>query len=257
MLKIATFNVNSIRQRADIVLEWIVENEPDLIALQELKCENHNFPQEAFEDAGWTCTVHGQKAWNGVAFLTREPLDSIAYGFDDPLFPDDRRILSAKIGDIRVFNTYVPNGSQVGSEKFVYKLRWLERMKALLAASLSRGEEVIWLGDINIAPTPDDVYNSQKFFGGVGHHPDEFLRLKDIVDLGLVDVFRKHTPGPGHYTYWDYFITTSLKNNFGWRIDHIYASVGLADRCTVCEIDRGPRFASKPSDHTVVYAQFE
>ncbi|HZH98554.1 MAG TPA: exodeoxyribonuclease III [Fimbriimonadaceae bacterium] len=256
-MKIATFNANSVRQRLPIIIEWLCEHEPDVLALQETKCEDGKFPIADFEEAGYHVALNGQKGFNGVATISREPLLNVRKGFEDPLFPEDARILIGEYQGVPIINTYVPNGTAVGSDKFDYKLRWLWRFRQMLMERYSPTLPLLWLGDINIAPTSDDVYNPRKFFGGVGHHPQEMEALAAIRDWGLVDCFRKFTQGPGHYTYWDYVILTSVPKNFGWRIDHIYASTALAKLCTGCEVDREPRSKEKPSDHTPVWAEFD
>lgn len=250
-MKIATFNCNSIRQRVDIVIDWIAKHEPDVLALQELKCENEKFPAEAFEEIGYQVAVHGQKAWNGVATLSLWPMEDIRMGFGDPLFPEDCRVLACSVNGLRLVNTYVPNGTKVGTDKFDYKLRWFDRLQRFLT---DYGAD-IWMGDINVAPKPEDVYDPKKFFGGVGHHPAEFARLEAILALGWQDLFRKFTKDGAHYTYWDYYIIPALERNNGWRIDHIYGRGDVVDRCTACEIDVGPRHSVKPSDHTFVWAE--
>lgn len=251
-MKIATFNCNSARLRADTLLDWMAENEPDIVGLQEIKCENDKFPRDGFEELGYQVAVHGQKTWNGVAMLSRLPMDNLTLGMGDPLFPEDCRIIAATIGGLRILNTYVPNGTKVGTDKWDYKLRWLDRMRRYLAEN----QVDVWLGDINIAPKPDDVYDSIRMFGGVGHHPEEFIRLQAIIDLGYEDLFRKFTQGPGHYTYWEFYIKTAFERNDGWRIDHIYARKDVAERCTACQIDVEPRRGERPSDHTIVWAEF-
>lgn len=251
-MKIATFNCNSVRQRLPLILDWLADNEPDILALQETKVEDDKFPRFDFEEMGWQVAVHGQKSYNGVAFVTREPLARVMGGFGDPAFPEDRRILTTEFKGLRIANTYVPNGTKVGSDKFEYKLRWMDRLRKFLADNRID----VWLGDINIAPKPEDVYDSKRVLGGVGHHPAEFERIEAIRGDGWVDLFRTFTEGPGHYTYWDYFIKTAFERNNGWRIDHIYARGEAAARCTKCVIDVEPRRHEKPSDHTVVWAEF-
>lgn len=255
-MKIATFNANSVRQRLPILLDWLAENEPDLLAIQETKVEDGKFPAADFEDIGYNVVFNGQKSRNGVAIATRQVLRNVQAGFGDPLFPEDARVLVGELDGIHIVNTYVPNGTAVGTDKFEYKLRWLERLRQMFASRFRPTDAVIWLGDINIAPTPDDVYNSRRFYGGVGHHPLEFQALNAIKDLGFVDCFRKFTQGRGHYTYWDYVIITSVEKNYGWRIDHIYASEPMAQKCEACVIDIEPRKLEKPSDHTPVVAEF-
>lgn len=239
------------------MIEWIAENEPDLLAIQETKVENDKFPVEAFEELGYHVALNGQKSWNGVATLTREPPGNVVAGFVDDLFPEDARILATDYRGLTVVNTYVPNGNTVGSEKWEYKMRWLDRFRKMLEERYAPDQPLVWLGDINIAPTPDDVFDSPKMLGKVGHHPDEFRRLSAIRDWGLVDLFRLHHQGPGAYTYWDFVIPRSVERNLGWRIDHIYATSILAERCTRCWIDVEPRRLERPSDHTFVLAELE
>jgi exodeoxyribonuclease III len=254
---IATFNAASIRARLPMLSDWLAENEPDILAVQETKVEDHKFPREELEEFGYHLALHGQKSWNGVATLSMQPITNVRTGFMDELFPTDCRILTCEIGGVTVINTYVPNGTAVGTDKFEYKLRWLERFEQYLREHFTPDDPLIWLGDINVAPKPEDVYNPQRFLGKVGHHPDEMSRLERILDWGLVDVFRKHHPEPGHFTYWDFIIPTAYDKNFGWRIDHIYATPALAEKCVRCEIDRAARGREKPSDHTFVVAEFD
>ncbi len=251
-MKIVTFNVNSVRVRAGILAEFLQRESPDVVALQETKCEDGVFPRAEFEALGYHVACDGQKTYNGVALLTREPLTRVKTGFGDPNMPDDKRIIGAEIQGIWVLNTYVPNGTKVGGDKWDYKMRWLERFREMIAPGLDRGLPIVWLGDINIAPEPIDVYDSAKVLGGVGHHPDEFARLKAITDLGLIDSFRKLHPEPGHYSYWDFFIKNAVDRGLGWRIDHIYVSPNLEPRVQRAWIDLEPRRKERPSDHTPV-----
>jgi len=240
-----------------LILEWLAVNEPDALAIQETKVEDGKFPLSDFEDLGYHAALHGQKSWNGVATLSRHAITNVRIGFGDDLFPNDARILACETGGLKILNTYVPNGTEVGTEKWDYKLRWLDRFALFLRQNYRPDEPFVWLGDINIAPKPEDVYNPKRFFGGVGHHPEEFKRLDKIVEFGLTDVFRKFHEGPGYYSYFDFVIVTSVEKNFGWRIDHIYATQSLADRCTSCTIDLEARKQTKPSDHTFVVADFD
>ncbi len=256
-MKVSTFNAASIRARMHLLLEWLAENEPDVLGIQETKVEDEKFPLADFEDLGYHASLHGQKSWNGVAILSRTSPTSVCRGFEDDLFPTDARLVTAEIDGVQIINTYVPNGSSVGSDKFIYKLRWLERFGRFLRERFSPDQPLIWMGDINIAPTPIDVYNSPRFYGGVGHHPEEMARLEQIVGFGLVDVFRKFHPEKGHYTFWDYTLPNGPERNLGWRIDHIYATHTLADQCTSCEVDKAARLQPKPSDHTFVTAVFD
>lgn len=256
-MRIATFNAASVRARLPVLVEWLATEEPDVLAIQETKVEDEKFPRDSFEELGYQMAIHGQKSWNGVAILSRHEINSVHFGFGDELFPNDCRILACEVNGISIVNTYVPNGNTVGSDKFTYKLSWLERFRTYLDQNFRPSEPVVWLGDINIAPEPQDVYDSKKMLGSVGHHPDEFVRLAKIVEFGLIDVFRKFETGPNHYTYWDFVIPRSVERNLGWRIDHIYATEVLAARCEACHIDLGPRSWPKPSDHTFVVAEFD
>jgi exodeoxyribonuclease-3 len=238
-------------------VEWIAENEPDVLAIQETKVEDDKFPREAFEELGYEIALHGQKSWNGVATLSRRPIRNVRQGFMDELMPTDARVLTVEVDGIPIVNTYVPNGNTVGSDKFDYKLRWMERFRRFLDEHFRPDEPLIWLGDINVAPTPLDVYDSKRFYGGVGHHPDEMSRLATIVDFGLTDLFRKHTAEGGHYTFWDFTLPRGVDRNLGWRIDHIYATEPLAKLCTDCTIDVAARKLPKPSDHTFVTATLD
>lgn len=255
-MKVATFNVNSVRARLPILTEWLNKAQPDIVALQETKVEDDKFPRMELEALGYDVVFHGQKSYNGVAFLTKIAADDVQMGFCDTDWPHDCRILRATFAGVHIINTYVPNGTAVGSAKWEYKLRWLERFGDYCRDIASTQDRVIWLGDINIAPGPDDVYESARHLGGVGHHPDEFSRLDRIVDWGWTDCFRKFTHGPKHYTFWDFRIG-AFRRDLGWRIDHIYASQGIVDNCLSCVVDREPRGMERPSDHTPVIAEFQ
>ena len=256
-MKIATFNAASVRARLPILVEWLATEEPDVLVIQETKVEDDKFPRAEFEELGYHLAVHGQKSWNGVAIVSRHPINSVRTGFGDELFPNDCRIIACDVNGVSIVNTYVPNGNTVGSDKFVYKLSWLERFRTYLDQNYRPSEPLVWLGDINIAPEPQDVYDSKRLLGSVGHNPEEFTRLANIVDFGLIDVFRKFEEGPGHYTFWDFTIPRSVERNLGWRIDHIYATEQMAALCTSCTVDMGPRSWPRPSDHTFVIADFD
>jgi exodeoxyribonuclease-3 len=254
---VATFNAASVRARLPILVEWLAEHEPDLLAIQETKVEDEKFPTEAFEEVGYHAVLNGQKSWNGVATLTREPVTRVVKGFADDAFEEDARIIACELRGVTFINTYVPNGNAVGTDKFAYKLRWLERFNQLLRERYQPDQPLVWLGDINIAPTPDDVYNSPKMLGQVGHNPEEFSRLDAIKSWGLTDLFRLHWQGSGYYTFWDFVIPKSVDRNLGWRIDHIYGTAPIAAHCEACWIDLEPRKLEKPSDHTFVIAKLE
>lgn len=256
-MTLATFNVNGIRARLPVLQQWLAEAEPDVVVLQETKVEDDKFPLDDVRATGYEVAFHGQPRYNGVAILSKLPIEDVRTGYDDPEWPNDCRIIRARIGGVTVINTYVPNGTQVGSEKFDYKLRWLERFARLVEESSHGGQPMVWLGDINVAPTPDDVFDPVKLEGSVCFHPAEREALARLVSWGWTDCFRKFTEGPGHFSYWEFFLPNGFKRNLGWRIDHIYATAGLADACNKCWIDKEPRGWERPSDHTPVLATFD
>jgi exodeoxyribonuclease III len=254
-MKIATYNAASIRARLPRLTEWLDENQPDLIGIQETKVENDKFPISEFESRGYHVALNGQKSWNGVAILSKEPLDDITIGFPDDALPNDARIIAGTYRGKRIINTYVPNGNKVGSEKWEYKLAWLEKFAEYIH-SVPKGTPLIWMGDINVAPQAHDVFDSNKVAGGVGHHPDEFSRLTKILNYGLIDLFRLHHFESGHFTFWEFMIPGAVDKGVGWRIDHIYATEDLAETNINCWIDVAPRKLEKPSDHTFVLAEW-
>lgn len=253
---VATFNVNSVRARLPALTDWLGSADPDVVVLQETKVEDEKFPLAELEACGYNVEIHGQPRYNGVAVMSKLPIDEFDVGFPDEDMPEDCRLMRATIGDLQLINTYVPNGNSVGSEKWEYKMKWLESFRAYVKDSCDMGSQLVWLGDINIAPASDDVFEPESKLGDVGHHPDEFSRLAKIVELGWTDCFRKFTKGPGHHTFWDFRIPNSFKRDLGWRIDHIYASPSLVGRCVKCWVDKAPRGGERPSDHTPVLAEF-
>lgn len=253
-MKIGSFNVNSIRVRLDHVLDWLATHEPDIVALQETKCEDHLFPSLAFEELGYHCEAHGMKSYNGVALLSRHPLTRVQRGLMGT--QGDCRLIAADACGYRIINTYVPNGTKLGTDKWVYKLNWLETFRGYLQNELLSRTPLIWLGDVNIAPTSLDVYDSGRHLGQIGHHPDEFAKLKAIYDMGLTDSFRLLHPDERSYTFFDYVITNSLKRNLGWRIDHIACNAAALSKLETCEHHHGLREQVQPSDHVPILANF-
>ncbi len=237
-----------------ILLAWLQESEPDVVALQETKVEDDKFPRAEIEALGYHVSVHGQKSYNGVAILSKLAPNWVQTGLGEG-WPVDCRVITAAIAGIRFINTYVPNGNTVGSEKWVYKMAWLDHFPSFVHSLPASEMPTIWLGDINIAPTADDVFESAKHLGNVGHHPDEFTRLDRIRADGWQDAFREHHPGPGHYTFWDFRLPRSLDRNLGWRIDHIYMSPNLHGTCSSIQVDRDTRGMERPSDHAPVVAE--
>lgn len=255
-MRVATFNAASVRARLPLLVQWLKDNPVDVLGIQETKVEDDKFPRAEFEALGYEVALNGQKAWNGVALLSKLPMSDVTKGFGDPDMPEDARVIAATINGIRMINTYVPNGNTVGSEKWEYKMKWLETFSRYLEEQKSE-HPLLWMGDINVAPQPHDVFDSPKLLGSVGHHPDEFSRLTKIVSYGLIDLFRLHTFDGGHYTFWDFVVPNALARGIGWRIDHIYTTEQLAEKCTSCVIDVEARKLERPSDHTFVIAEFE
>jgi exodeoxyribonuclease-3 len=252
--KIASWNVNSLRVRLPHLTTWLAQEQPDVVALQEIKVEDKDFPVAEIAAAGYQAVFSGQKTYNGVALLSKLPLDKIETSF--PNFIDEqRRVLTATLGDIRIINLYVPNGSSVGSEKYEYKLNWLQQLKYYLQAQLLLYPKLIVLGDFNIAPADRDVHDPKMWDGSVLVSPPERAALADVMADNLLDAFRLFEEGPGHYTWWDYRLN-AFKRNLGLRIDHIIISHALKPQCQSCYIDKTPRSWERPSDHAPIIATF-
>ncbi len=254
-MKIATWNVNSIRVRLDRALAFLKRHEPDVVCLQEIKVVDEGFPEEAFREAGYQSTIFGQKTYNGVAILTRNPVQSVQRGipgFEDP----QSRVLAVTVDGVRVVNVYVPNGSQVGSEKFDYKLRWLEQLTQWIDEDGLLETPFLICGDFNIAPDDRDVYAPDEWRGRVLFHPDEHAALAKLQGLGLVDAFRLHQEEGDHYTWWDFRGGMFWKNK-GLRIDHFLINEPLIPRCKSAEIDTWERKGKQPSDHAPVLITLE
>jgi exodeoxyribonuclease-3 len=254
-MKLATWNVNSIRKRLDRVMPWLDEHRPDVLCLQETKVEDAAFPRAEIEAAGYHVLCHGQKTYNGVAILSREPATLPHRGFGDGADDSQARFLVAKLDDLRVGTVYVPNGQAVGTEKFAYKLAWLARWRQWLAAHVTPSTPIAFCGDINIAPDDRDVYDPAGWKDQVLCHPDERAALAEICRWGLADLFRQHHQEAGQYSWWDYR-QLSFPKNLGLRIDLILCTPALASRCTSITIDREARKGKNPSDHAPVIAVF-
>ena len=255
-MKIATYNVNSIRRRLPIVLDWLKEHQPDVMCLQETKVQDHDFPAEAIEKAGYHATYRGMKAYNGVATLTRAKPEKVVYGLHEGPDNEDFRIIQTVVNGIAIVNTYVPQGYAIDSEKYALKLAWLRRLRTYFESSLDASVPAIWLGDLNVAPEPIDVYHPEKRGNDPDFHIDARNAYKEVVAWGFEDVFRKLHPEAVQYTYWDFF-RNAFERNFGWRIDHILATEPLAGRCRTAAVDLAPRRVAGASDHTIMWAEFD
>lgn len=253
-MKIATWNVNSIKVRLPQVLDWCKEHKPDVLALQETKVTDENFPIEACQQAGYQVQFSGQRTYNGVAILSKKEASDVATdiaGMDDP----QRRILAATINGVRVINLYVPNGASVDSDKYVYKMGWLKNIERYISQQLSKYPSCVVLGDFNIAPTDDDVHDPEAWRGDVLVSPKERAAFCKLIALGLVDSFRMTEHHQVIYSWWDYR-QAAFRRNRGLRIDHILASKAMAKRYQLCRIDKSPRGWERPSDHAPVWAVF-
>ena len=255
MFKIASWNVNSLSVRLEQVLAWLKTTNTDIFALQETKMTDDRFPLDIFEEAGFYVCFSGQKTYNGVAIISRHPLKDVSYGI--PGFDDDqRRVIAATIGDVRVVNVYVPNGAAVGTDKYLYKLNWLSALKIYLQKELKDYSKLVVLGDFNIAPADLDVYDPALWEGAVLVSEPERDALQTLLELGLVDIFRVLYPDVAQYTWWDYR-QGRVRRNHSLRIDVILLSQLLHEVCTRCEVDVYPRKHERPSDHTPVLVELD
>lgn len=254
-MKVASWNVNSLRVRLPHVLDWLAANEPDIVGLQETKLQDDDFPVEALRDAGYHAEFSGQKTYNGVAVLSRESGCDVVRdipGLDD----HQRRIIAVTCGSLRVINLYVPNGQSVDSDKYAYKLDWLERLTAYVAAQCAEYPRVVVVGDFNIAPAPIDVHDPAAWEGRVLFSVPEREAFERLLATGLCDTFRLRRPTEKTFTWWDYRIG-AFRRNMGLRIDHILASRALCEVCTDCYVDTEPRARERPSDHAPIVAEFD
>ena len=259
-MKIATWNVNSIRARLEPALAWLNQAKPDVVCLQEIKCQDEVFPREPFESLGYNCAVHGQKSYNGVAILSKYPLEDVTPRLPGGEGDDHSRYLEAVVsgakGVVRVASIYAPNGNPVESPKFDYKLAWLERLNRHAANLLAAEEPVVLMGDYNIIPQDKDAHNPKGWIKDALFQPQSKAALRRIENLGYADAFRMLHPEGGHYTFWDFF--GSWERDNGIRIDHILLSPQAADRLMACEIDRHVRGDSeKPSDHVPIWCELD
>lgn len=252
-MKLATWNVNSLKVRLPHVLDWLAANQPDVLCLQETKLEDANFPVSELSSAGYRSLFAGQKTYNGVALLAKSggvEIQSGIPGFED----DQKRVLAATFGDTRVICVYVPNGQSLDSDKYQYKLRWLQALTGWLRDELVRHPRLALLGDYNIAPQDRDVHDPKAWEGNVLVSPAERAAFEGLVGLGLQDAFRLFEQAEAGYSWWDYRMA-AFRRNLGLRIDHILLSPDLAGGCKACWIDKSPRGLERPSDHAPVVAE--
>ena len=251
-MKIASWNVNSLKVRLPHLLDWLAEAQPDVVCLQELKLEDPNFPRAEIEAAGYHAAFAGQKTYNGVALLAKAPIGEVTVG--NPLFADEqKRLISGTVDGIRVVCAYMPNGQEVGCDKYDYKLRWLAALADWLSSELQAYPRLALCGDYNIAPDERDVHDPQRWQDCILVSEPERAAFRRFIDLGLVDSFRLFAQPEKTFSWWDYRMLGFQKNQ-GLRIDHILLSAPLAAQCTAAGIDRAPRKRERPSDHAPVWA---
>jgi exodeoxyribonuclease-3 len=259
IMKIATWNVNSVRTRINHVCDWLTANpDVDVLCLQETKVIDNDFPHAPFSDRGYQTYIYGQKSYNGVAMISRSPLENVQMGFAsvlgkiaEPSLDDQKRLITAQLAGIQIVNMYVPNGSEVGSEKYEYKLRWLRLLKLYLQTLLAQSPNLLICGDFNVAIADIDIYDPKNRETKVMATDIERDTLAEVLNLGFQDVFRKFEPEGGHFSWWDYRAGGFARNR-GWRIDYHFLTAPLYERATACVIDKEPRKMPQPSDHTPV-----
>ena len=255
-MKIATWNVNSMNVRQPHVIEWLQANEPDVLVLQEIKQVTEKFPVEDLQGIGYEYSIaSGQKTYNGVAVISKMPVVDAVTDFPD-LDDPQRRILATTVNGVRVVDLYIPNGSEVGSDKYAYKLDWLAALRRFLEAEVKAHEKLVVLGDFNIAPADADVHDPEKWGEAILCSPAERKALRDILDLGLCDIFRKFEHPEKTFSWWDYR-AAGFRRNAGLRIDLILTSDAMTQRCTASYVDKEPRSWERPSDHAPVIAEFD
>ncbi len=254
---ITTFNANSIRSRLGIVTDWLQANQPDILCIQETKVQDADFPAQAFTEAGYHIAYCGEKSYNGVAIASRVKPDEVSFGIDDGGPADATRFAAARFGDLRIVNTYVPQGREIDHPMYAYKLEWFRRLKAWFSRHATPDDLLLWIGDLNVAPSAMDIHNADQQTNHVCYHVDVRNAFADTVSWGFTDVFRKHHPEAGQYTFFDYRTLNAVQRKMGWRIDHLLATAPLAARSVSATIDVAPRLLEKPSDHTFLSAAFD
>ena len=255
-MKIATWNVNSVRARLDRLLAWLQKAQPDILCLQELKTQDDAFPYDAVREAGYHAAVYGQKTFNGVGILSRIEPQNVQQGMNDDAEDPQARFITAQVGGIQVISAYIPNGQIVGSGHYTYKLDWFRRLRAYLEKNFTPQTPLVVCGDFNVARDELDVADPVAWEETVLYHPTSRDALEEFLSWGFVDVFRQQHPEGKLYSWWDYRMLAFPKNN-GLRLDYIFATVSLAARCTSAEIDRQERKGAKPSDHAPVIVVFD
>ena len=254
-MKLATWNINSIRARLEHVLSWLEAEQPDVLCMQETKVEDDDFPSDELQMLGYAVAMTGQPAYNGVAIASRLPMKEIQIGFIDPAPDAEPRLIAATVADVRVLSAYVPNGRSITSPAFAEKLAWLRELRRTLSER-EAGRQLFLGGDFNVASDERDLYDPEAFRGRVHFHPEERRQLDEIRALGYVDAFRKFDERPGQYSWWDYR-AGNFRKNLGLRIDYAFLSPELSPRARGCRMDSAPRHRDKPSDHIPVVVELD
>ena len=254
--KAATWNVNSIRTRLPLLLEWLEEQNPDVVCLQETKVEDQLFPVLELRQSGYECAFYGQKSYNGVAILSKHPIEDVKTGFRNGYDPDNARLIAGTVSGVRVVNVYVPQGQTTESDKFKYKLNFFAELIQEIQAENNSDRSFAIMGDFNIAPKAEDVTNPEAMLNKVSFHPEEHALLAKLTDFGLCDLFRKFDPRSGQFSWWD-FRTQGFERGEGMRIDFILANTVLTSSCQACIIDTEARQQDRPSDHAPVIGEFK
>ncbi len=254
-MKIATWNVNSIAIRLEQVLNWLETTGTDVLCLQETKCVDEKFPFEAIENAGFQVAFFGQKAYNGVAIISKHEILDVQKGFPDDAADAPKRLIAATVGGIRIVNTYIPNGTELWTDKFTFKLDWLQRLRKFFDATCPIDSDALLCGDFNVAPDERDVWSVAAWEGKLHFTKAERAAIYHVKQWGFEDVFRQHNGDAKLFSWWNYREGAFFKDQ-GLRIDHVWTSKSLAEKCVGCWIDKEPRGAERPSDHTPVVAEF-
>lgn len=252
---VATWNVNSISVRLPHLIQWLQTHKPNVVCLQETKTVDEKFPCQAFAEIGYNCEFYGERSYNGVAIISDHPIMNVRKGFLSDSEGNAKRLIEAEVDSTQIINVYIPNGSHVGSTKYEFKLDWLQRLREHISHNHDMNKSLLLCGDFNIATEDIDCFNPEQVRGTIMVSEPERSRLDEIKQLGFVDNFRMHNTEGGQYTWWDYRMGC-FRRNMGYRIDHIWGSNAIADRCSRVWIDKAPRKMERPSDHAPVIAEF-
>ncbi len=255
-MKIATWNVNSINVRMPQLLAWLATAQPDIVCLQEIKTVDDGFPALELKAAGYEAVFMGEKSYNGVAILSKYTIEDVRKNFPDDKDDSPKRMIAATVKGIRIVNTYIPNGTEIGSDKFKFKLDWLMRLRRFFDETCEAANDVLLCGDFNVAPTELDVWDPVGYAGKLHFSRPERAAIEYVRQWGFVDLFRKINGNVQEFSWWDYR-AGAWQRNQGLRIDHIWTSPSLADKCIECRVDKSTRSLDKPSDHAPVVAEFQ